>query len=53
MGMLKRAWAWLTRRDVDPESLAAAERARFDEETLKTGAFDAPPMLQGQKWPLE
>jgi hypothetical protein len=52
--MLKRAWAWLTRRgEIDPEAMDAAARARYDQETIKTGAFDAPPMLQGQKWPTE
>jgi len=51
--MIKRAWAGLTRRDLDPESMAAAEKGRFDQETLKTGALGAPAMLQGQKWPTE
>jgi hypothetical protein len=44
----------LTRkRPVDPEALKAAEAARFEQETLKQGAFSAPAPLQGQKFPTE
>ena len=41
------------KRGVDPEALKAAQEARFDQETLKQGAFTAPAPLQGQKFPTE
>jgi hypothetical protein len=44
----------LTRkRPADPQALKAAEEARFEQETLKQGAFTAPAPLQGQKFPTE
>jgi hypothetical protein len=52
--MLERLRRLLVRRRVvDPEALRAAQDARFEQETLKQGAFSAPASLQGQKFPRE
>jgi hypothetical protein len=35
----------------DPEARALAEQVRYEQETAKTSAFDAPPAMRGFKWP--
>ena len=53
-GVLERLRRLLIRhRVVDPELLKEAQEARFEQETLKQGAFSAPASLQGQKFPRE
>jgi hypothetical protein len=52
--VLDRLRRLLTRHRVaDPDALKAAQEARFEQETLKQGAFSAPASLQGQKFPRE
>jgi hypothetical protein len=52
--VLERLRRLLTRhRVVDADALKAAQEARFEQETLKQGAFSAPASLQGQKFPRE
>ena len=51
--LIQKLKSWLEPEPPDPDELRAAQEANFDRETIKTGAFDAPPMLQGQKWPRE
>jgi hypothetical protein len=51
MGLIRRFYRWFRMRDEDPEQLAAARDARYQHETIKTGAYDAPGMVQGQKPP--
>lgn len=53
MRWLRRFFNWLNARETDPEAIEAAAKVKFDHETIKTGAFDAPPMMQGQKWPRD
>jgi hypothetical protein len=53
MGLIRKLVSWFRGRPVDPDELRAQQEANFDRETIRTGAFDAPPMMQGQKWPRE
>ncbi len=50
MKLFRRIRAWLRGKPVDPAALQAAQEAEYDRETLKTGALEAPPMMQGEKW---
>lgn len=53
MKLLDKLVAMFRRRELDPDELEASREANFDRETIKTGAFDAPQMMQGMKWPRE
>jgi hypothetical protein len=53
VSVIRKLLAKFKRREIDPDELAASREANFDRETIKTGAFDAPPMMQGTKWPRE
>ncbi len=44
-----RSWLLPARGTVESDD---AQRARFDEETIKTSALRAPPMLKGEKNPF-
>jgi hypothetical protein len=48
MGLLTKILAWLHPAS-EKEAQDDADRRNFDNETVKTSALGAPPMMQGQK----
>jgi hypothetical protein len=51
MKRIRRLYAWLTKRETDPEAAAEAARIKAERETQKLGALDAPSGARGLKLP--